>query len=299
MKYTKQSVTLEASKYRTRQLFKKGASGCFEYARKNKLLDEILPKKIYQTWTIDSAIQEALQYKTQKAFMNESGSAYWFAKKNNLLHTVCAHIHRKSVWSLKSAYSEALKYQYKIDFRKGSGGAHSWLEKRKLLDDACSHMTRITTPVQWTDEKLKELVDSCSTIIELKEKSLSAYQIICRTNRHDMIKHLERSAESGTGIDYTKPAILYHFKIYGVYKIGITTVTLKDRYTTSEYKALELLWTKDFDTAKNAMIEEQKLLKEYHEYKYKGIDILKSGNSELLTCEVVGAERIELPQKRL
>ncbi len=90
-----------------------------------------------------------------------------------------------------------------------------------------------------------------------------------------------------TGIDYKKPAILYHFKIYDVYKIGITTTTLKDRYNTKEYGDMELLWMKNFNTAKEAFNEEQRLLKKYADYKYVGEPLLSSGNSELLTCMII------------
>ncbi len=92
-----------------------------------------------------------------------------------------------------------------------------------------------------------------------------------------------------TGFDKSKPAILYYLKINGgqFYKIGITNKTVHERFTNSELQLIEIVNTWYYKNGAEAYKAEQNILKYFKEYKYVGIDILKSGNTELFIKDVL------------
>lgn len=92
------------------------------------------------------------------------------------------------------------------------------------------------------------------------------------------------------GFDPTKSAILYYLKINGgqCYKIGITNKSVDERFSNSELQLIEVVKTWYYEDGAEAYEAEQKILKDYSQYQYKGPDILKSGNTELFTIDVLG-----------
>ena len=94
------------------------------------------------------------------------------------------------------------------------------------------------------------------------------------------------------GFSPDKPAILYYIKLdCGLYKIGITNLSVKERYQKDDYKKFEYIYEKYYKKGKDAYNQEQKILKENKEFQYKGTDILKSGgNTELFTKNILKRE---------
>jgi len=95
-----------------------------------------------------------------------------------------------------------------------------------------------------------------------------------------------------SGFQKTKPGILYYLRVstlnHGtLYKIGITNRTVNARFSTKELKAIEVVWTKHYDNGEDCYNEEQGILKEFQEFKYQGPPILTSGNTELLTTDIL------------
>ena len=99
---------------------------------------------------------------------------------------------------------------------------------------------------------------------------------------------------SVTGFDVSKPGILYYLEVSDngskCYKIGITNLTVQQRFTASERNKIKVISTTSYARGEDAYNEEQKLLKEYKEYRYTGPNILVSGNTELFTKDVLGGE---------
>ena len=96
------------------------------------------------------------------------------------------------------------------------------------------------------------------------------------------------------GFDMNKPGILYYlrFDIDSVpyYKVGITNRTVKERYRmeTNPYVILkETRYLKGF----LAKEEESLLLKTYSEWRYKGPKLLRNGNTELFTKDILGLDQ--------
>jgi predicted nucleic acid-binding Zn-ribbon protein len=95
-----------------------------------------------------------------------------------------------------------------------------------------------------------------------------------------------------TGFDGSKPGILYYLEITtekGVlYKVGITNLTVQQRFSNKELSKIKVLRITEYGVGADAYKEEQKLLKKYSEYLYKGESVLKSGNTEIFTKDILG-----------
>ena len=94
------------------------------------------------------------------------------------------------------------------------------------------------------------------------------------------------------GFNKTKPAYLYYLKITTednqiLYKIGITNKTVNERFNLTDLSKIEIIKQKLYENGFDAWDWEQKLLKLYKQFQYKGPNILSSGNTELFTEDIV------------
>lgn len=93
------------------------------------------------------------------------------------------------------------------------------------------------------------------------------------------------------GFNFKKSAILYYLKVaYNntiLYKIGITNRTIEERFGP-DMQYITVLHQIHYKSGQDAYNEEQRILKQFKEFKYIGPDILKSGNTELFTVNVFG-----------
>ncbi len=77
-----------------------------------------------------------------------------------------------------------------------------------------------------------------------------------------------------------------YFPEFNLYKIGLTQSSIKRRYEQDNIK-IETISTKIFKDGSDALKLEQNVLKYYKKYQYKGKKILKGGNTELFTEDVL------------
>jgi len=94
------------------------------------------------------------------------------------------------------------------------------------------------------------------------------------------------------GFNYGKPAILYYLSILNgtAYKIGITNRSIKERFTVQELLKIKILKTTFYQYGNEAFDAEQKILKEFKYAKYKGDNLLESGNTELFKYDILGLD---------
>ena len=85
------------------------------------------------------------------------------------------------------------------------------------------------------------------------------------------------------------PAILYYIRLKkeNLYKIGITSRSVRERFTKEEYKNIEVISEEVFQDGREAFDKEHKILQENRDKKYKGERVLKSGNTELFTSPII------------
>ena len=91
---------------------------------------------------------------------------------------------------------------------------------------------------------------------------------------------------AGGGFKGAKPAILYFIKFIGkdLYKLGITNKTVRDRFSPSEFKGMQVLYTIKSLNGDRILKLETELLRKYSEYKYTGEPLLKTkGNTEIFS----------------
>lgn len=97
-------------------------------------------------------------------------------------------------------------------------------------------------------------------------------------------------ASHGKGrVDFTKPCTLYylHIKDINYYKIGITTLSIDHRYRTAfDKEQFDVVFTKVYETGKEAYDVEQALLLKYSHLKHTGGKLLKTGNTEIFIEDI-------------
>ena len=117
--------------------------------------------------------------------------------------------------------------------------------------------------------------------------------------------HLKRGSatscgcqSTGTGFNSSISASFYYLKVpnpYGgapLYKIGITNRSVKARYR-GDSRNFEHLLVANFAMGANARKLEQSLLKAFAAYIYQGPPILKAGDSELFTKDILNLDNLE------
>lgn len=101
------------------------------------------------------------------------------------------------------------------------------------------------------------------------------------------------SACSKSGFSELKPGTLYYVKIFteiGIfYKIGITNLSVKDRFKKHKNKII-ILMKKEFLIGKFAQDEEKSILKKYKKHRYSGKDVIPDGNTELFCFDILGLD---------
>lgn len=108
-----------------------------------------------------------------------------------------------------------------------------------------------------------------------------------------------------SGFDQTKPGLLYYLAFdtdWGdtLYKIGITNLSVKKRYSSVDLARIRLIKTWHFKVGQEAFTREQKILDEFEKYLYKGVDVLdRSGNTELFTKDVLELDHEKSISKRI
>ena len=88
-----------------------------------------------------------------------------------------------------------------------------------------------------------------------------------------------------TGFNVAKPGKLYILSLNNetVFKVGITNRSVEARFSLEELSKIEVMHVEYFDNGKDCYDMEQYLLTSLKEYQYKGVNLLVSGNTELLT----------------
>lgn len=117
--------------------------------------------------------------------------------------------------------------------------------------------------------------------------------VICKVHGEFIIKYNAHQQGGGcqkcstSGFSMSKQAILYYVKVKNIaYKIGVTNRTIKDRFR-KDFKNIEIIKTWEYQAGRDAYKEEQEILNSFKYAKYKGVDILESGNTELFDRDIL------------
>ena len=162
VRYTKESVRLEALKYDARGKFYEGSKGYYQKALRDGILDEICTHmtkgiKPKRHWTVDKLREEALKSKTRTEFFRNNTYAYMKSARDGILDEICTHMPKRAEqksrkkevaktkraytkWTVESLQTEANKYETRNAFKLGNKHAYDRAHRRGLLDTVCEHM---------------------------------------------------------------------------------------------------------------------------------------------------------------
>jgi hypothetical protein len=142
----KENVINESKKYSTRTEFKKNSGNAYNWAVKNKWinempwLDESLDKHPKGYWKIrENMMKEARKYSTKKEFQKKNITAflaaYRYAYIDEMDWLVVQKQHKKGYWTYENIEREALKYNTKTDFYNGNQTAYRAALKQGIIND--------------------------------------------------------------------------------------------------------------------------------------------------------------------
>jgi hypothetical protein len=241
-----------------------------------------------------TAKEVSLKYTLLSDFQNNDIGFLNWIRLNYSFSEFCPHIIIdtefkkliKSKWSIEKAHKIALNYEMKEDLVRGCIKVMSWARRNNLVDFITSHMK--TPYEEWTIEKLNNLAKKCSSRYEFEKKYKAAYIHAGRIGvLDDICSHMKIAYG---GFDKSKKAILYYVKfIKGsktLYKVGISNFSVKERFRKEKIK-MEVIKVIEFEKGIDAKNLETKILKDNKDFLYKGVNILKSGNTELFNFDVM------------
>lgn len=96
---------------------------------------------------------------------------------------------------------------------------------------------------------------------------------------------------SKSGIDYSQPTTLYFisfiFEGQTLYKIGITNKTIESRFVRERNKLqVKVVWSIRYSNGREALAEEQEILKDNKEFLEPTVEAFQRGNSEILNKQI-------------
>lgn len=287
MRRNKELALKEAKQYNTRQEMFKQGNALYQYLHKRKLLDEACSHMVSgrRKYTDEEIIEDAKKYNTRYEW--QKNSSLYYAAKNlgkDFLESCCVHMEVKNKkWTKSEILTESKKYKVKKDFEILSPIAYAAARRLGYYDEATMHMESIRK--NWTDGELKIIAKKYKYKIDFIRKDRAAYSVAYSRNILDKIcEHME--TKKGT-IDLEKKAILYYICIDDIfYKIGITNLSVSDRFDNEKTSRIRIIKEWYYDTAKEAIAIEKQILKKYSKQKAKQ-RILHRGNTEIFKEDVL------------
>ena len=98
------------------------------------------------------------------------------------------------------------------------------------------------------------------------------------------------------GFQSNKPAIFYYLRVSipdgtHAYKVGITNRTVRERFK-GDLRKIDVVSVRYFENGQDAYDEEQRIIRKYHDFRYKGKPVFKSaGTAEMFYMDVLGTDR--------
>jgi len=295
-KYYFELVKKEASKYNTKKDFRNNSEGFYNWAIRNNCLDEICSHMIkikVDYFTYDVVKKEAEKYQTRADFSKNFNSGYQWACRNKCIDRVCSHMAKKTIrqyWNIESAKIEAKKYKTRNEFKKKSPSAYDWCRKKSDLDLFCEHM--VHSYKIWTFKLALKEAKKYKIRSDFLRYSSKAYDWGRYNNKLDeLCAHMERGV---SGFNPEKIGYVYYIRIdkegRTFYKVGITNNSVKDRFR-SEFKYINTLYLWQFKNGYDAEKFEREILNDYDYARYKGPEIISSGNTEMFEYDILDLDK--------
>lgn len=164
IKWTKEAILKEMSKYSTVTEFTRKSSGAYQAAIAMGLKDLIYKKlnrlmRPHGYWTKENLKREAKKYKRFEDFRKNCGSAYTISRNLGILSEITSHMKRdrnpNNFWTKEKIIEEANKYETLIEFIRKSPVANFAAKKMGIISEVTAHMRRNQ---RWSKQKIIEQV---------------------------------------------------------------------------------------------------------------------------------------------
>lgn len=303
VRWTDEAVMIEAAKYKNRAEFRRNNQGAYGYALKNGLLDFAFPyiRGGSRFWHLFELMAVSMKYSEKRVFIKSERQAYNFANKNKLVDIACAHMSKSNVdWDKESVMRECAKYPSRGLFQTALPGAYKHADKHGYLNEACAHMK--VTRREMSKDVVLELAKKYKTRSEFQVHDGSAY-VHARLGGFldEACAHMTPGLN---GFSKEKAAVLYHLRITmsdgtQLYKIGTTNRSPEARVAGMGVQGgatVEILDAITFESGRDARIAEKRLHRRLSDHRYSGQPVMKNGNTELFTVNVLEFDQARRPK---
>lgn len=288
----------KAKLFSSRTHFARGGGSSYHMLRRHGLLDEacahmsISPAYSSVRWTPEAVFREAAKYRNRAEFKRECSGAHGYALANGLLDQACAHMRDgHNFWHVFELMAVAIRYNSKPDFIKSERSAYFWCKTHGLIDFACAHMDQRR---DWSS-KADVLAEAA------KHQSRGAFQAAASGayKQADAGGYLDEACAHMPPPEYgfskEKEAKLYFLRITSpgvgdLYKIGITNRDPLARLAGMGLNpgvTAEVIEVVAFKNGRDARITEKRLHRKFSSHRYGGLQVMKNGNTELFTVNVL------------
>ena len=180
IKWTREKVLKEASKYETKSEFSKNCLGAYVAALKNGWINDKVWKEIKKPdgyWDYNKCYNAARECKTNSEFFKKYPTAYEQSYKNKWLQEFDwlerRDKHPSGYWTEERCYELAKRYTTLKDFCDENPRAESAARRNNWID-SYTWLKRNRGP--WTKDECREVAMLCKTVTEFQEKYNGAYQ---------------------------------------------------------------------------------------------------------------------------
>lgn len=174
---------------------------------------------------------------------------------------------------------------------------HNHLNGNKCPNCFGTHKKTTEEFIRESKKVHKERYDYSNVIYK---NNSSKVKIICKSCKNEFCQiptdHINGSGCPSCcgGFNPHLPAILYYIKVEkenrNFYKVGITNRTVSKRFS-GEMCHITVIKTKIYKKGIDAYNDEKEILERFKEYKYSGIPVIKSGNTELFTIDILNLDK--------
>lgn len=160
-------------------------------------------------------------------------------------------------------------------------GKIKYLAKTQLTRDKAIERIKLHSPTSWDFRKFSYSSAHKHCTVTCKEHG--DYEVVV----NNLFNGRGCPQCASSGFKYRNPAILYYVRVGNLYKIGITNNSVHTRFTRQEKHNMTVLAILHFETGKSCHKVEQAILQANKSYLYEGKRVLKSGNTELFTKDIL------------
>ena len=154
--WTKERITADAKRFKTKTEWKLHSSGAVIAARKLNIHAECTAhmEVLLGKWTLEALIDDAQKYSTIKQWRSESQSAYVTAKYKKHLDKCTSHmdelIKPAGYWTKNKCLHSAKKYLTIQEWSLVDGAAYDAAKRNKWMKEVTSHMFKVVSHGEMT-----------------------------------------------------------------------------------------------------------------------------------------------------